>query len=84
MSDFIDLNQLLPPTKYALEQYGFRCGYDEWLRSFMEPQWFAWLVELLKVEPDSEDLFPSGKWATIQRLQQMVEDAAKKETTNAK
>ena len=33
-------------------------------------------LRVLIVE-DSEEDFPHGKWATIQRLQQMVEDAAR-------
>lgn len=79
MSDFVDLSQLNPTTWYALEQYAVRHGYDEWLRKFIQPQWAAWLIVLLKVEQDTEELFPSGKWATIQRLEQMVSNAAEME-----
>ena len=82
MSDFIDLNQLSPDTKYALEQYAIGFGYDSWLKTFMEPHWFAWLIELLKGEPDTEDLFPKGQWATVQRMQELLADAVRAEIRN--
>ena len=82
MSNFIELSRLSPATKYAFEQYAERYYYnDSWLKSFMEPQWFAWLIELLKAEPDAEELFPNGKWATIQRMQELLAVAIKEETS---
>lgn len=46
------------------------------------PELFAWmspgdtlvLIERLKRAEDTDDDFPKGKWATIQRLQQIFEE----------
>ena len=44
--------------------------------AWMEPADAAWLMALLKLCPDSKELFPHGKWASIQFLEQLVEDDA--------
>lgn len=36
----------------------------------------AWLLHLLAASMDIPRWFPKGKWATIQRLQQLCNDAA--------
>lgn len=76
MSEFVDLTVLSPEASYALlETYAYQRDFDPWLHKFIEPQWFAWLIALLKAEPDNEEFFPKGKWATIQRLEQLLENA---------
>lgn len=73
----IYLGDLSPDAYRALETL---CDHD-WapIYKYMEPEWVAWLTFRLKYVPDSEEVFPKGKWATIQRLQQMVDDYAKHE-----
>jgi hypothetical protein len=73
---------VLPDTWRALERYAERCGYDEWVRRWIEPQWLAWLIALLQAETDRPNLFPHGKWATIQRLQFLLGAAAIAELRN--
>jgi hypothetical protein len=58
---------VLPATWDALEKYAEKHDYCEWFRRYTQPQWAAWLIFLLKAEPDLKELFPHGKWATIQR-----------------
>jgi hypothetical protein len=37
----------------------------------------AWLSYVLPLLPDSEQLFPRGKWASIQELKRQLEECAK-------
>ena len=55
----------------AIRNFGSIRGY-EWIQAWMEPQWVAWLTEILKQSDDDPLLFPHGKWATIQHLQDKV------------
>jgi hypothetical protein len=73
-------------TRKALEEYSQKWGYEEWLaaRSWVESQWFAWLVALLKAEPDTHDLFPKGKWATIQEMEGVLQESARAELSTRK
>lgn len=41
------------------------------------PETMAWLVLLLKQIPDTEEVFPHGKWATIQNIESQLEECAK-------
>jgi hypothetical protein len=66
-------------TWYPLERFGEERGYDEWLRGWIEPHWFAWLIAILKETKDTPELFPKWKWATIQRLEEIVIEAARAE-----
>jgi hypothetical protein len=60
-----------------LSDWAFLQGYDEWVKSWMQPQWFAWLLVLLRELPDDADMFTHGKWATIQRMEGLIAAAAK-------
>ena len=62
----------------AFERWAEEKQY-EWFRSWIQPEWAAWLRFLLAEEPDSPELFPHGKWAAIQRLDQLLAEAAKLE-----
>ena len=53
------------------------------LYDWMEPEIVAWLVWRLKFVEDSEVYFPRGKWATIQRIEQLLDDYAKEECKDA-
>lgn len=74
----IHLKSLTPETYTALERV---CGNYEWpdLHPWEQPELVAWLSFKLKFIADSDDAFPRGKWATIQRLQAMLEEHAERE-----
>ena len=65
-TDYLHISGML--SYPAWKRYASRRGY-EWFQPFMEPQWVAWWIEVLKQSDDSPDLFPHGKWASIQYLQ---------------
>lgn len=72
MRDSIALSEFLPTT-----QSGIRLlleAYDLW-----EPESINWheLWFILRAVPDDEEFFPSGKWATIQRLEELLDEMAK-------
>ena len=69
--DFIYLD-VLPSTYRALEELSSR---HEWrdLSKHMEPGDLLVLIERLKKAVDTEVIFPHGKWATIQRLQDLFD-----------
>lgn len=69
MSDSINMKDLL--SWHALKSFANSRGY-EWFQVWTEPQWVAWLIEILKQSDDDPLLFPHGKWATIQHLQGKV------------
>lgn len=74
MADSISIKKNL--LSYAtIEKFARMRGY-EWYQPVMEPQWVAWLIEILKQSPDTPELFPHSKWATIQRLQNLIAVAA--------
>lgn len=47
------------------------------------PETMAWLVLLLKLIPDSEKVFPLGKWATIQEIERQLQECAKQRILEA-
>jgi hypothetical protein len=81
MKDLVYAGALSELTRRALRDYSLAHDYDEWLedRAWIEPRWFAWLVALLKEETDTPELFPKGKWATIQRMEELLSESAKAE-----
>ena len=82
MSDSINLRLLDPSTYSALGQLHSARGWRDWT-AYSEPEHVAWLCFRLEQEPDSEGVFPKGKWATIQRLQDMVRNAAAEDWARA-
>ena len=81
--DLVYAGALSELTRRALREYSSAHGYDEWLeeRHWIQPHWFAWLVALLKEEKDTPELFPKGKWATIQRMEELLAESARAEIT---
>jgi hypothetical protein len=67
----------------VLQIFAEQRGYDEWFHRWMEPQWFAWFIALLKESSDDPLLFPAGKWATIQHMEELLAEAAKAELAPA-
>lgn len=46
--------------------------------AMIEVERVAWIVRQLRYMPDEPTLFPHGKWATIQSLDDRIEKAAEK------
>ena len=64
----------------AFQRFAEDRGYDEWFRPWIEPQWLGWFIALLKeCDEDNVSLFPHGKWATIQVMQDYLAEAARAE-----
>jgi len=42
-----------------------------------QPERMAWIVLLLRKLPDTEAIFPHGKWATIQAIEGQLDTAAR-------
>ena len=75
----IHMRSLSPDTYAALENL---CSDRKWadINKWMEPETVAWLVWRLRFVEDSEQHFPRGKWATIQRIEIMLNDLASQES----
>ena len=76
----IYMKSLSPETYYALEKLRSEFGWVD-IYEYMEPELIAYLACRLKFVPDNADYFPKGKWATIQRLQDLVDEHAKEEVS---
>ena len=74
------MRRLSPDAFHALEHVV--CVGDGWtpIRAYMEPEEVAWFCVRLKFYADSLEAFPRGKWATIQQMQAMLDEAAEKES----
>jgi hypothetical protein len=70
----INLGSFLPSTREAWSPIRLEFFNND--GSWMEPEDAAWLLVLLKMSPDTEQLFPHGKWASIQYLEGLVEAEA--------
>ena len=62
---------LLPRTRDGLNILNM---YD--VQIVNSPEWMAWFVHLLKHVPDSSEVFPHGKWATIQSIEEQINQCA--------
>lgn len=69
--DFIHLD-VLPSTFNALVTLAERHDWRD-INRHMEPGEMLVLIERLKKATDTEQIFPHGKWATIQRLQDLFD-----------
>ena len=67
----IHMRSLSPDTFAAIEKLSSERQWPE-LMAWMEPELIAWLAIRLEFVQDCETYFPRGKWATIQRLQDML------------
>jgi hypothetical protein len=74
-NDMIYLDRFSPETRYALSAYF--AAHSDFSGSLITPEKAAWLWFKLRQEPDSAELFPKGKWATLQVLEAMLDAAAK-------
>lgn len=74
IKDCIFLRDFRPESRKGLLLWAEQFGYDLEQIGCLT-QW-AWLLFLMKHSPDNDDHFISGKWATIQFLEQMLNEAA--------
>lgn len=74
----IHMRVLSPDVYSALERLIADRQWAE-LYDWMEPESVAWLVWRLKFVDDTDLYFPRGKWATIQRIEQLLNNFAKQE-----
>ena len=58
----------------AIKRLSVEQGWPE-LNPWIEPEQAALLFCRLRNTPDSQDTFPTGKWATIQRIEGLLEEA---------
>jgi len=70
---YINMKALSDITYTRLEDL---CEKMDWqpLNPSEDPEHVLLLIERLKHCKDDPELFPKGKWATIQRIQQIFED----------
>jgi hypothetical protein len=73
-ADMVHIGELSYETRSALQRYSDMYDYEEWLgdKMWLSLEKFAYLVALLQAEVDVPWLFPKGKWATIQRMQDLM------------
>lgn len=71
----IHLGDLKPDTAMGLQGIADAHGWGD-IQVWMSPEQVAWLTYRLKHVEDKPEWFPHGKWATIQRLQAMVDTFA--------
>ena len=74
--DSVAIHKLSPDTQHAITEALFDSGFDVG-KSWIDFDLFCGIVQRLKVTPDCVELFPKGKWATIQHMEQLIADAIK-------
>lgn len=67
-----DVVELLPSTAEALQALDLGP-----IGRVNSPELMAWIVQVLRHVPDSEKVFPHGKWTTIQHIESQVAECAK-------
>ena len=73
--DFIRLREFIPLTRRGIEE--IVRTYDLADADNMPLEEWAKMFFLMRQMPDNDDLFPSGKWATIQALESKLDEWAK-------
>ena len=73
--DYVRLRDFLPLTQQGLEAF---CDANDCigLIESSAPEHWALLYFKLRKAKDFAEWFPSGKWATLQRLERLIEEAA--------
>lgn len=71
--DTILFSEFLPKTRAGFMKITERFDLMDMSDTGIPELWAGWSL-LLKSIPDDEELFPSGKWATIQRIDQMLNE----------
>ena len=74
-------NDAINLTSRAAEGIGLALHQD--FNKVELPERMAWVVLLLRKIEDNEELFPMGKWATIQSIERQLDAAADEEIKEA-
>lgn len=75
---YVHIGALSPETKLSIVEWA--TAKDLWpdvSDNYMQLSQFAELYFRLKYEGDDPDLFPKGKWATLQRMEDLIEEGLK-------
>jgi hypothetical protein len=72
--DAVAIHQLSAETQHAISEALEESGWDVG-KSWIDLPTCAAIFFLLKYSPDDPELFPKGKWATLQRLEVLIENA---------
>ena len=73
----INLSELLSKTQAGIREALHRVDRDDLAdRNWFDLEQFAYLFFILRHLDDDADLFPSGKWATIQRVEDLCDKEA--------
>ena len=74
--DSVGIHELSRDTQRAISEALEESGWDVG-KSWIDLSTCAAIFFLLKYSPDDPELFPKGKWATLQRLEELIEKAIK-------
>lgn len=78
--DYLSMSDLSYDTRKAIVAlYRKNNWNDIETDSLVAPEWAALMVFRLRATPDDAETFPKGKWATIQRIEELVTELAKAE-----
>lgn len=73
-TDAVHINALSSETRKAITDALFESGFDVG-ESWIDFDTCCGIWFRLTYAEDSPELFPKGKWATLQRFQQLIEQA---------
>lgn len=79
MSD-INLRALSPEAYAGLEQWCLDRDLEGMFNAWIPLENAAGIFFRLREAADDEKYFPKGKWATLQRLEELITEAAKKDS----
>lgn len=68
---YLNMSYLLPDTAQAIRDYYQRSDWEE-LFDLISPETAA--LMFFRLRKASDEIFPHGKWATIQRLESLIEE----------
>lgn len=71
------LNRLSPPTRDGLQKWALDVHKDERLFDNIACPW-AWIWFQLRESEDRPDWFPGGKWWTLQRIEEVISQEARR------
>jgi hypothetical protein len=74
--DAVAIHELSSETQHAISDALFESGWDVGT-SWIDLPTCAAIYFLLKYSPDDPELFPKGKWATLQRMEELIHKAIK-------
>jgi len=74
--DSVGIHELSYETQRAITEALDESGWDVG-KSWIDFPTCCAIYFLLKHSQDDPDLFPKGKWATLQRMEQLIEKAIK-------